>query len=333
MSAHNHYVPILKTKAGECWAVGNLSPTVSQLLTPLFEIHPHKDKDSVSHAEGMCETISSVWGTSSEFFLDTVWLHPGNGDPSLIATAFEYARGEGLQAIPVVRATYDQAALDVITDINAEDERGYVLRLPSDLAASHEAIHAVTRYLDIPLEKVDLLLDYRHHPMDLVADVPKLPNLGEWRRFIAASAAFPRSTASLPLNTWHHLPRHDWATWQKVGKVKRRPMFSDYVIRDPGPPATGGEPSANLKYTRAESWYVRIGRKLKQGYASDMYEICKSLVESGQFDGPTYSRGDAIINDLAEGRGAPGPGGAQQWLQWAMNHHLTFAAQQVQNSS
>ncbi|MBS0265425.1 MAG: hypothetical protein JSS02_26050, partial [Planctomycetes bacterium] len=272
------YVPVLKTKAGECWAVANLPHDAAQNITPLFEIHPHKVKDGVLHAEDVCDAIASVWGTERAFYLDTVWLHGAAGDLTVLGGVFETAREFGLQAMPVVRPCYDDASLDVLCDILAEDGRGYLLRVGVDALVAADAIDMVVGHIGVARADVDFLLDYRQHSMSLAADVPRVPHLGGWRRFIAGSGTFPRSLSQLPLDEWHLVPRHDWNSWVAGAAVARRPEFCDYVIRDPGPPAAGGEPSANLRYTRSDAWNVRVGRKLKHGFASDMFEICQSLV-------------------------------------------------------
>lgn len=332
MFDHKHYVPILKTKAGERWAIDRLDLAARQFITPLFEIHSHKKKGDVEHAQDVCDALNNVW-PDSLFFLDTLWLHDIVGDPSILEGVFNYARAVGLQAIPVVRTTYDQATLDVIRDIDAADSRGCLVRYPaSELAAAASAIPPVVAYLQIPPDRIDLMLDYRHHPMNLAGDVPSLPTVHVWRTFSAASGACPRSMATYPLNVWHQLPRHDWMTWEAGvvgGGLTRKPAFSDYTVRDPGPPVGGGDPPVSLKYTSDSHWLARLGRKFQAGFSTDIYAICADLVTRSEYRGPTFSIGDAAISRTAQRLG--GPGSPQYWLQWAMNHHMTFVADQIQS--
>ena len=332
MFNHKHYLPILKTKAGERWAIDRIKSGTRPYLTPVFELHKHKTKDGESHAEEICESLSSVWGTEP-FYLDTIWLHSEFGDALLIEAVFEAARSRGLNAIPVVRVTYNQSALDVITDIVTLDHRGYMLRLANDHASSHHIITAIVDYIAKPRTEVDLLLDYRNHSMSLQNDVPRLPTLNDWRTFSAASGTFPRSLASLPLHSWSSVPRHDWTTWEAGvahSTLPRKPAFADYTIRDPGPPADGGEPSANLRYAKDTDWRVNVGGKFKQGFSTDMHTICASLVAMLQvYDGSTFSAGDDFINQVA--MHIIGPGAPQQWVQWGMSHHMEFVVNQIQN--
>src|SRR5689334_18626871 len=116
MFGHKHYVPILKAKAGERWAIDHLALAARGELTPLFEIHAHQKKDDIPHAQEMCDGLVSVWGTATPVFLDTIWLHGPQGDSAIIQGTFDYARTLGLQAIPVIRTTFDAAALDSVRD-------------------------------------------------------------------------------------------------------------------------------------------------------------------------------------------------------------------------
>jgi hypothetical protein len=330
---HKHYVPILKAKAGERWAIDRLSLATRKDLTPLFEIHAHKNKGDVEHAEEVCDAMSSVWGTASRFFLDTVWLHDPTGDSVVVEGTFDYARSIGLLAVPVVRLTYDAATLDIIRDIMDQDDRGCMLRLPvRDLTGADAAINGVVQYLQTTPAQIDLLVDYRHHPMDLPTDVPAVPTINAWRTFTAASGSCPRSLVGLPLNVWQPLQRHDWITWLAGvtgGGLARRPAFGDYTMRDPGPPAGGGNPPVSIKYTTASNWMARLGRRFQAGFSGDMFAICADLVTRADYSGPAFSVGDHTINEVAQQN--DGPGNPQHWLQWGMNHHMTFVVDQIRH--
>src|SRR5688572_27987906 len=113
MFDHKHYVPIMKTKAGEAWALFNLDGKLRQQMTPVLEIHkPKKEKDKpakpmVEHIHDVCELIKVNWGTVYPFFLDTEWVNSQHGTTSALTTAIEACRVRGLKAIPVVRTDYD----------------------------------------------------------------------------------------------------------------------------------------------------------------------------------------------------------------------------------
>jgi hypothetical protein len=109
--SHKHYVPILKTKAGEKWALSHLAAGMREHVTPLLELHAHGTKGVAEHADDVCEDLSAAWGTDYPFFFDTLWLNGSTGNPAVISGVFAAARSYDLQAIPVVRLSYDAPTL------------------------------------------------------------------------------------------------------------------------------------------------------------------------------------------------------------------------------
>jgi hypothetical protein len=317
------YVPILKSKAGERWALSNLKPARKSKIHPLVEFHAHGTKALSDHAEGVCESFQAAWGVNRWFYVDTIWLHGDSGSPAVIGQVFEAAEAADLQTIPVVRTTYDDASLEQLQDIISVNDRGCMLRITPDTLYTPAIIDSVIDALG------DLLLDYRQHAMTLPANVPNIPHLADWRLFIAASGVFPRSLASLPLHQWHALPRHDWTSWHNgVGSnIARKPIYSDYTMRPPGPPADFGEPSVNLRYALEDHWLVQMGGKHKDGAAPEMHAMCGELIANADYSGVEFSTGDQEINRTADED--EGPGGPTQWLQWCVSHHMEFVVQQI----
>ncbi len=329
MFGHKHYVPILKTKAGELWAIDRTTVARKQHITPLFELHRHKSKADGDHVADICDTLASNWGGGSPIFLDTCWLHDANGDADTLSEVFAITRSGSLTAVPVVRLSFDQDTIDAVSDIVAEDDYGCMLRLSQNELHDQPRIAEVVNRLGIGRDKIDLLIDYRTSGMHLPTHVPSVPNVSEWRTFIAASSAFPRSVADLALSTWHNIDRTDWNGWIHgiTSPLPRKPAFGDYALRDPGRPAEGGKPIVNLRYTKDQHWMVRRDRHFQSGFSTDMHAICQSLVSLPAFDGRTFSDGDAFIHDCANM--IVGPGNPQQWLQWGMNHHIAKTVEQL----
>jgi hypothetical protein len=323
------YVPILKSKAGECWALSHLSPRKSK-LRPLIEIHSHKSKTIGDHVEEVCEDLQSAWGIDRRFYIDTIWLNGSSGNPAIIANVFQAAEAADLRAMPVVRPTYDDASLEQLRAIVSENERGCLLRITPQTLNTPPVIDSVLETLDVSPDEVDLLLDYRQNAMLLPTHVPLIPHLADWNRFIAASGVFPVSLANLPLHQWHELPRHDWSSWHNgMGSaLGRKPIFADYTMRPPGAPADFGEPSVNLRYALDDHWRVQIGGKFKHGAAAEIYPMCNQLVASPEYSGEDFSSGDEEIYRRITNE-SEGPGGPTQWLQWCASHHMEFVVQQL----
>ena len=124
------YVPILKTKAGERWALSHLKPKTRLSVRPLLEIHPHKTKDDSTHISELCEELQTAWGTDRLFYLDAIWLHGDSGNPSTLASVFAAASAYDLRALPVIRPTFNKASLEQASEIIEEIGKGYLLRVP-----------------------------------------------------------------------------------------------------------------------------------------------------------------------------------------------------------
>lgn len=340
---HKHYVPILKTKAGELWALANLERQHRTRLTPLLELHrPKKEKDKPpvplrKHVNNVCDDIAKSWGRMLPFFLDTEWIKQKNHAAALTAV-LGACRAKMLSVIPVVRLGYDTAALDVIKSVIEGSEAGYMLRIDFEDASAHPAIGGVVNHLGLPKGRVHLMLDYREKPMNLGEDVQRLPSILEWKTFSAASAAFPRTIFDLPVKLWNELPRSDWKAWEAAvasGALPRKPTFSDHATRCSGPPPGGGDPKVHLRYTKDSHWFVYSDGRVRDGQSPRMRSICRNLIAKPElFSGREFSQGDREIYRIARtSKEKKKNGGTQGWVQWGVNHHLAFAVTQIQSHS
>jgi hypothetical protein len=323
------YVPILKSKQGERWALSHLTAARKAKLRPLLELHPPKAKSLPDHVESISESLQVAWGVDRRFYVDTIWLNGTAGSPLVIENVFQAMEDCELKAVPVVRPTYDDVSLEQLRAIVSGNDRGCLLRITPQTLNTPAVIEAVLEALDVSPDNVDLLLDYRQSAMLLANHVPNVPHLAVWRRFIAASGVFPVSLANLPLHQWHEIPRHDVTSWQNgiQGNLDRSPIFSDYTMRPPGAPADFGDPRVNLRYTLDDHWRVQVGGKHKEGAAPEIHEMCDQLRETPEYSGEDFSGGDEEIDRIADN--PEETGGPTQWLQWCVSHHIEFVVQQL----
>jgi Beta protein len=178
---------------------------------------------------------------------------------------------------------------------------------------------------------IDLMVDYRGRGMSLAVDDGHIPYISEWRRLIAASGTFPRSLATMPLHVWHPIPRTCLRTYLAgiSANLSRKPVYSDYTIRDTGAPPDFGEASVNLRYATNDVWQVQLGGKVKDGASGEIHGVCAELVSGPYFDGQDFSSGDSEIARVADPGPDVGPGNSTQWLQWCVNHHIEKVVGQV----
>jgi hypothetical protein len=323
------YVPILKSKQGERWALSQLSPNRKAKLRPVLELHQPKAKMLGDHVESLCESLQAAWGVDRRFYVDTIWLNGNAGSPAVIENVFQAMEEYELKAIPVVRPSYDDSSLEQLRAIISENERGCLLRVTPQTLNTPAIIDNVVAALDLPRNRIDLLLDYRQSAMLLPNHAPLVPHLPDWRVFIAASGVFPISLANLPLHEWHEIPRHDFTSWQTgvQAHLERNPIFSDYAMRPPGAPAEFGSPSVNLRYALDDHWRVQMGGKHKEGAAPEIHDMCQELRDSEEFSGTDFSSGDEEIDRIADADDETG--GPTQWLQWCVSHHIEYVVEQI----
>ena len=98
-------------------------------------------------------------------------------------------------------------------------------------------------------------------------------------------------------------------------------------MRPPGAPADFGDPRVNLRYALEDHWLVNLGGKHKEGAAPEIRVICDGLRNTPGYSGPAFSSGDEEIDRIGDAEDETG--GPTQWLQWCVNHHLEFAAEQL----
>jgi hypothetical protein len=327
------YVPVLKTKAGERWSLSHLKAATKATVRPLVEFHAHADKPLGDHVESVCDALEAAWGVDRWFYVDTIWLHGNYGSPAIIGTVFQIAEAANLKVLPVVRTSYDDASLEQLRAVVVANERGYLLRVTPEVLLNPKLIDNVVGALEISRAKIDFMLDYRHHPMALATDVQQVPHLDQWRSFITSSGVFPKTLTHIPLHTWQDIQRNDWISWSVgvEGKLARKPIYSDYAMRAPGPPAEFGAPSVNLRYALDTRWLVHIGGKFAEGAAPEMHTMCDQLIARPEFCGSEFSAGDEEISRVADPD--EGPGGPTQWLQWCLSHHIEFVVSQLSQSA
>lgn len=343
MFDHRHYVPILKAKAGECWALTNLKSPSKNLITPVFELVKHDQKKTTFEEDLEKKIFSLGKSWQRPFFFDVRHVSPKNGFPeaSTMTAAFDQIRKRGMHGVPVTKLGYSPQFQQAIRRIVSQDGKGIMVRLgKGDLAIREKIATALSNlctFLGVGNEDVDLLLDYEFkHPEeyeDLIVlqelHFSKIPKLKSWRTLTLASASFPESINDLPDGKWVLLDRTEWKSWERIAfseKTGRKPSYGDYGIRHPSPP-TFGTPKPNLRYTVKDSYLCRRD----EAKHAAMKDICRSLVRRSEYSGAPFSAGDAAISATAANQGSGGTGGGQQWTQWCSNHHFEFVATQIQS--
>jgi Beta protein len=335
-------------KRGEVWALNQLSFQAKGNVTPLFEMWPpnpatltKQAKTLREHTNDLMQLLVTEW-TGLPFYLDAQYLPPGGvPSPQSAQTVFNVARIAQVNAIPVTSPFFPQAFQLVIKTVIAADGRGVMFRVPANFFSNQQnlpALDALTSFLGVARNQVDILIDLQYRP-DLLAIqqvgafcLNSLPLVNDWRTVTLAAGCFPDSISNQPIGQWLPFDRNDWLGWrgvlqQRTAAQLRLPSFGDYGVRCGGEPQViPNTPAPNLRYTREQIIWVRRGDKA----TGSMQAICRDLVQQQFYSGTQFSQGDAEIAMKATTTGQ-GNGTPEQWIQWCTNHHLELTVSQIQS--
>jgi hypothetical protein len=346
---HRHYVPILRWKEAERFALRDLQDQLRSRMTPLAQLVPEsiavgKRRPTVSQMlQKVAADMAQHWGTRPLFVdrrcIDAA-LRVGEHTHPLVYLA-EQARRTSVSMVPVTGLHRDSAYQTAVAGVVAEDRRGACLRLfRTDLVSPNlrEEIFQVLDRLTSEPSRMDLVVDLQCFngncpSIDKVSSL--LPELRHWRTFSVASGAFSRDLTQFKTVGRHSLPRLDWQAWhQQIEPSRtliRKPTYGDYGVYHPiYTPPQFPNPSASIRYTTHEEWVIMKGQGvLNEGGPGPRQWPANAQLLCGmpEFCGATFSAGDAYIFDKAE---HPHPtGSARTWLQAGFSHHLTFVVRQI----
>ena len=329
------YVPVLKGKRGDRWALSNLYDEPAELVTPMLE--PSADRDQ--GANEVDRIIEGLDEWTGEILLDQHFL----GLPLVQAEfsrALVRAQQVGIDVVPVLRLG---SPPEMVQAYSQHTSRGVVfrIRLPdfNDPVQLRDGLNVLRRALGIGRSRIDVIIDYGAQTgagtivgMARV-HVDQIPSVESYRSLTLVAGSFPNSISDLDSGrnaSWHELPRSEWTAYKQIIEhpdlIVRTPQFGDYGPRGPSFPTTKFAGSPNLRYATDAEWHVRRGRHRKN---RDMHRICRELLENGYYYGNEWSEGDAAIEQCASEE--IGPGGGEQWTQWAVNHHIETVVEQLTN--
>jgi hypothetical protein len=361
MVGPNQYVPILRSKDGEMYALRQLRPDDRQRITPLIEITPrifqpartgrYKGLEPVA-GEVLFQQAKKLFSSwhYGPFFMD-LWhvdgkvILPGNKSP--LEVIAKHLRDWRLNMVPVTGLGRSAPYQDSIARVASADRRGVCIRIvPSEVLANKftRTITTLRRHLQLTEADLDLLVDYgtlEEESPDLGDVFAKIPRLDAWRSIIVASGAFPKDLQAFKPGI-HKIPRSDWHKWkQQIASTRlaRKPTFSDYTIQYGKyvEPVDHCNPSASIRYTLDDDWLImrgeaiiaKKGKDKENGPGSTQWIAHAMLLrDGGEFCGSDFSDGDAYIFAMSQKTGKP-CGTPMTWIRAGLNHHLTLVSRQI----
>ena len=366
MFGPSHYVPILRWKQAERFALRYLREEDRKRITPLIELTPQAFK-SRKTAERVSTPLDPAQVIHHEakkllescanfpFFLDLRHVAVDVVRTHGKVHAFEYfaeiGRSYKLALVPVTGLSRTKEYQASVATVVKDDKRGICLRLtPAEIidAGFASNIRALLKSLGLSEDAVHLLVDYEAND-PVVPSVESLlaaiPNLSKWRTLSVASGAFPPDLQGFEPGN-RKIPRTDWLAWKKaVSTAKnslRKPSFSDYTIQCGlyKEPVDGCNPSVSVRYTLDEEWLIMRGDAVRGKATSHSQETRPGREQwHGQaqllcddenlFYGEGFSWGDAFIHEKS--LDSKNYGSHEIWLPAGINHHMTVVSRQIAN--
>jgi len=355
MFGSSHYVPILRWKRGERFALGELSDESRKVITPLVELTPkmfeaptkgRKSGLKPEPAQVLFDTAKGLlkdWGYST-FFVD--FWHVDGQIPAVVNNKrpLEYmashARAMRLALIPVTGLARSDDHQRAVSLVAGTDARGVCLRiLPEDVLRRTFAgqLRRLLQKLGLKMADVHLLLDcqvFDPEKPKLQDLLGRIPHLDEWHTLTVASGAFPKDLQEYEPGM-RRIDRADWLAWRRLlegaGSV-RKPSFSDYTVqygRYVEPP-DNCNPSASIRYTLPEQWLVMRGEGImnKKGPGREQWPASAMLLcGRPEFCGSAFSSRDNYIYRVSNGE--ENHGSPETWIRAGINHHMTLVSRQI----
>jgi len=359
MTVRFRYVPILRSKAGELYAIEHLSQVDRGVITPLIEVIPTlftgrvvnkvklPDPDPGKVLHGLAKKLLRSCGYDC-FLLDAQHIDGRVADVCgmhPLAYLARYCSDFRFSMVPVTSLTRSSQFQAAVRGAVQRNPRGLCIRLrwrELQIADFGNLLASFVRDFGINRADVDLVIDYGSEvenappPMDLIAALPFLP---QWRNVVIAGGTFPKDLQEYTPGI-HRRHRTEWLTWKQMvagANISRVPGYSDYAVQfgEYVEPVPGSNPSASVRYTVEDEWVIFRGEALRrkskdeQGPGAEQWVGHALLLrDSGEFYGPAFSDGDGYIHQMSQKRTRPF-GNPQTWIRAGLNHHMTVAARQV----
>lgn len=340
------YAPVIKGKLNDIKAVSSVSYDWVSKIKPVFELPPFAESESPEEVLGRFAARLAKYYPARPCYVDFPLLKAGattsNGQ-SVLATAYAQLNALGINFEPVYGFDRDDSLWNLVIAQGAKSG-GMLLRLSlDDLEFANDTLDQIQ---DLTLRglntaHMDVLLDCR--ALGSVASTVAsaelvsvfLDNLAtsfRVRKAIVAGSSALKTVAQIEKNSCGVILRNELSLWANV-RVRNLPLeaiYGDYGVIHPD--FTDLTPSQHIngkiRYTHGKNFHIFRGHSLAQDDRYEQYrQLSHKVMHSGVFQGNAFSRGDRYIYDCATGSASTGNAGT--WVMNDLNHHFTYAVQQM----
>lgn len=346
------YVPVLTGKHGEFAALRELPADVRAAVRPVLDVPPVAvKKDPAAAIEKLVVGVGSSLGNEGQVAVDLLGLdgrlagglHPVDflleraewGAARVQLAVRTDARPSYRRAVAIARSR--AAGICVRARISEDDD-------PTLVAGQ---VGALLHELGVGPSEVHLMLDcaritgWARRPDDALAEhLAAQDDLGDFGLLSVAATTVPPNEEIDRRERPRRVQRREWRAWQQlVRQHDQRPLFGDYGITGPRPDVPPqGLPDPHLRYTTSRALLIWRGKRSErvdegdEGEPTTFGDLCRELVDRGDFAGAPFSPGDAVIAMVAAGQ-RDNDGGSSQWVEWATSHHITHVVRALSGNA
>jgi len=345
------YIPILKWKRGEQFALRELTEAQWPGVTPLIELQPiDAAPDSAAlrsalpeYLNVVAEQIEKSIPEDCQLFVDTHLVSPSYArSANLLVVVCDQLRRKTRRPIYPALGTAAMASIGALTPhlrASLLELAPVLLRLRSDQIESTQIQPLVADIVRLGIKRRDihLLIDQyslvSREPSGCVGSIK--PYLTE---AISASCAsvtlgggsFPMTLTGIKAGA-KNIPRVEWHIWKHFAESGEFPRlrYADYTVTNPAPlpdidPKTVN-PSITIRYAINDHWHLLKGKGFKGAPPGEYRNLCKLLVTNvAIYSGKDFSFGDGKY--FAAANGSVKNGIPWTWRREATNHHIVFTA-------
>ncbi|HDR9025549.1 TPA: beta family protein [Burkholderia vietnamiensis] len=344
------YCPALRLKAGELAGVRELDDGVARHVLPRFIVPPAADRgDTPQHrlfdsdycVPDVGGLLSGHW-LGRRAFIDFSYLIPECGaaqSEEWLPPIFARAKSLHVRAIPFVRT--DKLGPELIAAVKSVLPADEALKLGISVRSGDledpqlgETLRTFLSELSLEFRECAVFADFTDADFSefkLVSPIigfalEALQDLGPWQLIVFQGTHYPEKNPVTQAGQTVAWPRNEWHAWHDAVKFDANTaehlIFGDYAAdcAKMNFKKAGTQAIRHYRYATPTDWLIVRGDK-GGGDPRIMADVCRRVVNSGQFAGPDFSLADRYIYDNATG--GTNPGNPQIWRQVNTTHHIT----------
>lgn len=343
------YSPVVKGKANDLRALHKTEVDVRALTKALIDVRPVSSKSTVDlHTE---KTVSDILilDASVDIFVDFYGFMPGQVNSSgqnAVLAGYSSLLKRGRKVTPVYGFDRDESIWPQLRDVINDNQRGFCFRLEiEDLDEESEntwqKILTYSSLLRLASTEIDLFIDLRDirksdvdELQDIVTDFLALrPKDTLYRSVCVAGSSASKDVTVIAKDSIGWIYRNELKLWARLKSDVpgcENLVFGDYGIVHPDfmeDVPCGNTVNCKIRYTAGDKILVFRGH-VRSGDSKQTHALAQLVVAHAAYRGWDFSEGDDYVYECAKYR--IGPGNPGNWVFADLNHHLVYAAKQIQ---